>query len=497
MGRHHRQIHKQQQAVTVAAAAPAGPAEESQDRIVAAFDSQGSPVSHVAPFYGGVMRGISLIDRQKFRNNWSKQPIRSQISAVRHYASYNWFLNPVLSLRAASHGAGFRVVGEEVDYDVESLVEDIVEEDLVSSNIVCLWRKGVDRPTITVLDAERVEYSSIGGIEKILLQCSADRAMAADKDNEDIYRKELGDTMYDACCRGTCVKILRGYDKDWNFAYMGRGKRRGCFATPALIGLLDALDYLELMGVGDWNLAMKRKDLIQLIKKGFKVTTGGNAVVNSVNITKPDVTTLGEGFSNLNGISTVPLNHDIDVSYLTVDPVNFKPEMIKSATDKIMLYGGIEAVVILGEFSQQNGAAPSLMRNARTEAFARRGRIERLLRTIGEEPEFSGVFKNPRKVVFGWSVKSLYSIEELNQLSNGMAPGLGSPKTRRGLYDLDDDQETERMLEAHANRKAYTPAFEAGQGMVPLVFPGEFASQASNPSGEPGNPGRPTNDPGV
>jgi hypothetical protein len=494
MGKFHRQNHKQQHAGTVA---PAGPADKGEDRIVASFDSLGSPLSHLAPFYGGEMRGISLIDRQKFRNNWSRQPIRRQISAVRHYASYNWFLNPVLGLRAASHGAGFRVVGEAPDYDVESLVEDIVEEDLVSSNCVCLWRKGVDRPTITVLDAERVEYSAIGGVEKILLQCSADRMMAADRDNEGIYRAELGDRMHDACCRGTCVKIVRGYDSDWNFAYMGRGKRRGAFATPALIGLLDSLDYLELMGVGDWNLAMKRKDLMLLIKKGFKVTSGGNAVVNSVNITKPDVQTLGDGFSKLNGISTVPMNHDVDLSYLTVDPANFKPEMLKSATDKIMLYGGIEAVVLLGEFSQQNGAAPSLMRNARTEAFARRGRIERLLRTIGREPEFSGVFKDVEKTVFTWSVKSLYSIEELNQLSNGMAPGLGSPKTRRDLYDLDDAQESERMLAAHAGRRAYTPAFEAGQGMVPLVFPGEFGSQSAAPSGEPGEPGRPANDAGV
>lgn len=476
---------------------PAQAAEADADRVIASFDSLGSPLSHLAPFYGGQMYGISLIDRQKFRNNWSRQPIRSQISAVRHYARYNWFLNPVLGLRAASHGAGFRVVGEDPDYDMESLVDDIVEEDLVSSNSVCLWRTEVDRPQITVLNAERVEYSAIGGIEKIILQCSADRAMAADKENESIYRTALGDRMYEACCRGTCVKIVRGHDADWNFAYMGRGKRSGCFATPALIGLLDALDFLELMGVGDWNLAMKRKDLMLLIKKGFKVTTGGNAVVNSVNITKPDVQTLGEGFAKVNGISTVPMNHDVDLSYLTVDPENFKPEMLKSATDKIMLYGGIEAVVLLGEFSQQNGAAPSLMRNARTEAFARRRRIERLLRTIGREPEFSGVFKDADKAVFTWSVKSLYSIEELNQLSNGMAPGLGSPKTRRELYDLDDGQESERMLAAHAHRKAYTPAFEAGQGMVPLVFPEEFANQSTRPSGEPGEPGRPANDPGV
>lgn len=466
--------------------------------IAASFAHEGMGLGgHSAPFMP-LNGGFSLIDRQRYRNNWSKQPRRSQIRACRHYASYNWFMSAILRLRAASHGAGFRVVDEEVDYDLGALVEDIVGEDLVSSNVVCLWRKGEEKPTITVLDAERCEYRAVGGLERITLQCSVDKAMAADRDNEATYREALGGRMYEAVCNGRSITIIRSKDSDWNFVYMGNGKRSGEFVTPHMLPILDSLDFLELMGVGDWNLAWFRKDVIRGIRKGYAVTQGQNAGLNSVNLTEPDVKQIGEGFSKVNGASTIPMNHDMDPFYLTVDPANFKPESVKTAMDKVMLYGGIEGVVLLGNFSQQNGAAPSLMRNARTEAFARRARIERLLRTILAENEFSGVVGDPEATVFGWSVKSLYSIEELNALSNGLAPGIGSPQTRRGLYDLDDKHETNLLREAHKNRADYTPAFEAGQGMVPLVFPDEFPTAKSGNSGAPpGDPGRPSNDPGV
>jgi len=494
MGKYHR---RQTRTAATAAAPEAAPNGEGMDSIAASFDWQVPGLAGQCPVYVSPYGGMSLIDRQKFRNNWSKQRVRDQIRACRHYARHNWFVKPVVNLRAASHGAGFRVIGEEPDYDLGALVHDIVLEDLVSSNIVCLWRTGSASPDITVLDAERCEYNAIGGLEKITLQCSADPQMQADKVNKAAYVSALGERMYEACCVGKSMTILRDHDEEWNFAYMGDGKRSGAFVTPALLPFLDPLDFIELMGVGDWNLGWYRKDVIRAIRKGYKVTQGQGAALNSVNITQPDVTQIGDGFSKINGNATVPMNHDMDPFYLTVSPDNFDPKVIKTAMDKIMLFGGIEGVVLLGNFSQQNGAAPSLMRNARTEAFARRGRIERLLHTILEAEEFRGLVKNSTTARFGWSVKSLYSIEELNALSNGMAPGIGSPQTRRGLYDLDVDTESQLMAQAHANREHFTPPFEGGQGMVPLVFHEEFGGEHGEPSGEPGQPGRPANEPGV
>jgi hypothetical protein len=480
-----------------AAAKKAAASSRQSAQVAAAFDWTGSQAGIVRPVWmapsGG---GLTMIDLQKGRNNYYKMDVRQQVSVCRRMAARNWFLNPVLNLRHAAWSEDFRAIDAtganmREQYAFADLVSDIFWEYLISTNVVCMWRKGEKLPFINVLDAEAVEYSTVGGKERIVVQYSKDEVLARDKANEADFRKILGNKVYEAQAKGTKVTIIKGMDEEWDFETLIAGKRRGVFTIPEMVPILDTVDFMELMGIGDWNLAWARKDVIRLIKKGYKVTHGQGSGINSVDISKQDIKNLGEGFAKISGNANVPANHDVDPSYLTVPSDTFDPKQVDASTDRLLHWGGIEAVVLFGAFSQQNGAAPSLMRNARTLAFSLRERVEGLLRRIFSADEFKGLDWGGDEMRFRWGVKSLYSLDELLNLAKSTNDGTASPQTRREWLGLDNQTEVDRHKEAHADRPGYAPPFEAGQALLPAMFE-DLAPADATPT-TPGEPGRPAN----
>ena len=475
--------------------------------VAASFD-------YVMPAAGGPKKpvwlntsgGLTMIDSVKGRNNYYTMKGSQQASICRRMVERNWFLSTVIPLRHAATIQGFKALDENGadmanQYDFLSLVSDILWEDLTTTNVVCMWRKGEELPTITVLDMESVIYSVSAGMERITITYQKDEVMAKDTKNASTYKKLLGDNVYAAFLKGGDVTIIKGEDKFWDFEVMTAGKRRGVFGIPDPVPILDVLDFLELMGIGDWSIAWFRKDFIRQWKKGYPVTNGQGAGVNSVDITSKEIRQIGEGSAKINGPSNIPLNHDLNVSYLTTPADAFEPKQVETAMEKLMQWGGMEAVVLLGSFSQQNGAAPSLMHNSRIRAVARRMRVEQLLRRIFSADEFShlewgkadanGVL--PMK--FHWSVKSLYSIAELLELASKTNDGTASTQTRREMLDLDNVEETARLKAEHADRQGYAPPFEAGQGLLPAMFPDELGKSMNAPAAPPKAkkvPGRPT-----
>jgi hypothetical protein len=487
----------------VSAAAAAGADAVGGERamaVVAATRMDGLAGGVVRPVWMNPSGGLTMIDTRKGGLNYYRMDVRQQSSICRRMAERNWFLAPVLSLRHAAWVEDFAVVDEngesqEAEYNFYDLASDILWESLISSNVVCLWRKGEKLPIVSVLDAEAVEYSAGGGIERVVIQYSRDDLMAKDKAREAEYRKILGDKMYEARVNGKKLTLLKGSEEDeWDFEVMVSGKRRGVFKIPEMVPILDTVDYMELIGVGDWNLAWFRKDVIRVIKKGYKVAHGPGSGINSVDITPKDIQDLGEAFAGVNGAATMPANHDVDPGYLTMDSAAFDPKTVAAALDRLLLFGGIEAVVLFDSFSQQNGAAPSLMRNARAKAFSRRREVENLLRRIFRADEFRSLDFESGKNRFHWGVKSLYSVGELIEMVKGLGHGLASPQTLRAMFGLDDALESARMLAAHKNREAYAPPFEQGQNLLPSIFPElvqEGGGGASPPGSAPGDPGRP------
>lgn len=474
---------------------------KGQSRIAANFDYLGGNI----PYGVGYCRSggrPQQVDRQKFRNNYARMDIRDLIATARRAAEHNWFLRPVLDVRAGVHSQGFRMIdsasGSDVDlrgYDLQGLVEDLIQEDLVASNMVCLWRKGEDSPPVTVLDSERVRYRQVGGLEEIRISFSADRLMKANRALEDQYIKTLGRKMYDCMCSGNEMVIIKDHDDDWNFAVLPGGKRRGCLTVPETASVLDDLDMLELAKVGDWNLLWKRKDVMRFWKKGYKVTSGPGAGTESVNITKSQVTEIGEGAKQINGPVDIPMNHDVSAEYLTISPDELEGKHLQGSIDRLMLFGGIEAVVMLGSFSQQNGAAPSLMRNARARASRSRDRVERMLRQILSSEEFAS-FPMLDQIKFRWSQAPLRSVDEIAKMVQTTGGGIASNQTRREWFDLDNEVEGERMLQMRGDWEKYVPVFEPSQSLVQMAFPGIYgkantstSSSSSSTSGDPGRPG--------
>ncbi len=459
----------------------AGP--RAMDKVVAGFD-QPSGVNR-AVWLGGRGR-LTMVDEQKFRNNYQRASLKEQMSLCRRVVKYSGLLRPIVGMRAASFGSGFQLLsGRKSAPEVKSfatMMRAAMYESLVTSNVVALWRKGEVNPPISILNTEQAAYSSVGGIEKLTLSIAMDPLVANERNQlvADAYRRNLGEKMYKAYREGGNVTITRGFDDEWDFRVLTDGKWQGCFEVPELVGLLDTIDFLELMGVGDWNLANFRKDVIRTIKKGYK-GTGSGGLANEVNMTDPERTQLGEGFSTVKGNVNIAMNHDVDLGYLLMPSDAFDPKQTKNAIDRLLLYGGIEAVVMLGSFSQQNGAAPSLMRNHRTAALDKRGCLEEFCESILEAREFAPLVTKTHKI--DWSVKSLYSIEEIMAMVSGTADGIASPQTRRGWLDLDDGEESRLMQDANKRKEDFTPPFEGKQGLL-----GDKTAKAPGEGGRPGAP---------
>lgn len=445
-----------------------------------------------------------LISTQRFRNNYAPMNFREQAATCRMAADHNWFLRPVLSLRAAVHGAGFALVdppdggdGVMLDgYDVGALVDDILHEDLVTGNLVALWRKDQDAPPVTIIDAERVEYRSVGGVETLHMSFAADKLMRnSGAQLRYSYQTSLGNRMFQAMCDGKPITIVKGQDKEWNFAVLPGGKRRGRLTVPELVSVLDDIDMIELAKVGDWNLLWKRKDVIRFWTKGYAVKSGGGAGTESVNITKAQIKELGEGAKEINGPVDIPRNHDLSAEYLTIHPDMLEPKHTAGVIERLLHFGGPEAVALFGSFSQQNGAAPSLMRNARARANVARNRAEKFLHMILSEEEFDSLgYASPdQNLRARWSMRPLHSIDELTRIVKETAGGVASPQTRRDLMDLDDAQESQRMRAAAENWQGYVPPFESAQGLVASAYPDIYPDAPKNvPPGSGGEAGRPS-----
>ena len=434
----------------------------------------------------------AMIQLQKYRNNYSVMDRRDVASTARALADSNWFLRGVLPLRHGSQTDGFTVCTADGSampadaYDFHRLMGDVFWEDLRTSNAVALWRKGVQNPSVSILKGEQVEFHSFGGVQVLRFQVSNGFSRSGmTQQVRDAIVQSLGTKMGNAHISGGRVEIVKsldgvGGDEEWDFAIMPGGESQSLI-RPEIESIMDPLDFLELMTIGDWNLGWARKDVVRLIKKGYK-GSGTSGSLNGVDISPGQIKSLGDGWSKLNGYANIPANHDVDPSYLTLAPENFDPKQVESAIDKLKMYGGIESAVLLGGFSQQNGAAPTLMRHARVSAWARRARVARFLKEIFSADEFAGVLQQAGgELKCKWSDRTLYSVEELLSMVTKTADGVASTRTRRELLDLDHTRESDRTLAEHAKPEAVTPAFH----------PTLVASNADT------EPGRPATDPGV
>ncbi len=458
--------------------------------------------------------GRTLADLQAFRTSWANLDVAKQIKVCRNAVQNNWYAGMVHNSRLAVYGHGFRFsteaareyagmegagleeryeAGSPAAYPWADVVNDILYDYLAVDNVVAMWRKGLDElPHIVVYDAEDVQYSAVGGVKKITLNVERNAAMAVDTENRAYYVKQLGERMYDACCRGGELTVVRGQDPDWNFDVLTRGKRRAEYVTPSLVAVLDDLDFLEMVKVGDWNGAYTRKDIFRTATKGSGVSSGSNAGRPMNNATPKNLRDLKGAMEKSSGLTNWAQNWDTKLGFEVFPAEFFGEDLCKDAVKRLVAWGGLHAAMLMDGFSQVSGISPYMARLERPCAQRCRRDVAEFCERIFNDPSFR---RNDLeiKLVPEFNDSVLYNTEELVRLvEHQLSHAVISAETARRIHGVDSKEESSRIRASHDDPLGFTPVHEPRQGMVQFVRGGDgeggTVPPASGPGGEGGRP---------
>lgn len=433
------------------------------------FRSAGIPVSS----------GKTMLEAQKFRANWYGLP-RKVLGPIARLASHrNWFAAPVHRLNLDYYGNGFAFDSQEARdwaafYPFGRAHDDLLDEYLVSSAAVAFWRTDPDPgtlPVIEVPDCEAVEYEVIGGIPQITVQV-ARRAKLTEE-----HRAAMGAKMWTAVTTGKPLVIRQGKETEDGFAFaiLKTGKTTQPLPPPALTSILDDLDFIEAVRVGDWNGAYARREIIRHTKKGAGVTSGPNAGTARGNAKYAEIKAIIKAMSRIVGKTDLATNYDQTVDWMTFPADFFNGEMMEGAHRRLIFWGGFAAGLLLKTDSQMSGLSALLYDRLRAQVESFRARFGVFLADIFNAPSFRVHFPDAPRLVPQWSVKHLYSAEALLKLGAfASTHAVLAPQSLRELFGADDARESKLMREAQSRREDFTPPYEPRQGLLPGLFPEDF-----------------------
>lgn len=443
----------------------------------------------------GAGKGTTMIAAQRFRQNFYALPVKDLLSISRLMSERNWFVEPVNRSRFNIYGAGFRFAGkaakdwaEQNGYDFQQAHDDLLWEYLYSSAAVALWRKTPDPgtvPRIEVPALTNVEVISEIGRSGIRITFPKNAKLAPEA------KERMGEKMFTGITTGKPVTIYED-DEFWDFKVMKTGKSTDPLPAPSITAILDDLDFIECVKVGDWNGAWSRREIIRQTKKGYSTNSGPNAGRTTNNAKKADLDSILNKMKSIQGKYEMATNFDQDVAWITFLAEFFDKDITDSARSNLLHWGGLPAILMLRTESQISGiSAPMLMR-FREEVIGFRAMFARLLTSVFNSTSFKTNFPDAPKLIPQWSVKPLYSIKELTDLLVPAMKGIMSPQTiRESLLGLDDEVESANMVKSHEVRNGYIPPHEANQGLLTARFPDEYPGAASkaNPSTGESQPG--------
>lgn len=439
-----------------------------------------------------VSEGMTMVDAQKFRTNFYKATPAKLHRLARLLSERNWFFQPVCEMRRAVYGADFRFDGqrewmEDSGYDFDTPHDDALIEYLRAGSVVALWRKNPPngaRPRIEIPEIADVQPLIGIGKEGIRITFGKNAKL---KEEE---KSALGEKIHDAIKNGKPADITRD-DPDWDYALLHGGKSNEAFPPPPLTSVMDDLDFIECIKVGDWNGAWVRREIIRQTKKGYSTSSGPNAGRTNNNAKKGDLDAILEQMRKVAGKYEMATNFDQEVLWLTFSKEFFGAEMIDNSISRLLHWGGLPAVLMLRTESQISGVSVPMVMRFRDEVMAFRKRFARFLSAIFNSESFRTAFGAdiPQKLKPEWSVKPLYSTKELTELLTIGARGYISPQTiRESFLSLDDEKESRLMREATARRDDFIPPFEPNQNLIPARFPEDFPGTADSTGGGDGQP---------
>ena len=180
-------------------------------------------------------------------------------------------------------------------------------------------------------------------------------------------KPRLGDKLWDAMRRGVKFKIVKGDpESGYDFAVMKSGKSTAPF-PPSMTGVMDDLDYIEAVRVGDWNGAWARREMIRHTKKGFGVSSGPNAGTTRNNAKYAELQSIVAAMKKIVGKQDLATNFDQLIEWVIFPKDHWTAEMIAEAKSRLFFWAGIFGVLLLKTDSQITGLSAFLMDRMRVE----------------------------------------------------------------------------------------------------------------------------------
>lgn len=448
------------------------------------------------------VRGKTMLDAQKFRVNWYGLERRALGRLARLVIERNWFASTVHKINKGLYGSGFRfrdpaaqAWAADGSYPFKRLHDDLLEEWLVSDAVVAFWRTDAEPgtlPIIEVPDMEDVEYAVVGGVPRIEVSVARNPKLTEG------MKTVLGERMWDCVRTGRRLVIEKGNgNSGFDFAIMKAGKSGKPLQAPAITSILDDLDYIEAVRVGDWNGAWSRREIIRHTKKGFGVSSGPNAGTARGNAKYAEIQAILRAMKNILGKTDVATNFDQEIAWLTFPKDFFAAEMLEAAHQRLIFWGGLAAILLLKTDSQITGLSGFLTDRIRVQVESFREDFAGFLAAVFNAPSFRQNFPDAPDLTPAWSVKQLYTGDALIRLATMLSTyAIVSPQSVREMFGVSDELESARLRDAHARREDFTPPYEPRQGLLPQQFPEAYPGGAGAPGPAtkaplPADPGRP------
>ncbi len=460
--------------------------DNSVDRVLANMGRALDGGCSVAGLAG--VGGVTLSGFQKFRKDWVNEGVVSQIKICRAQVDTNWFVGMVHEARLAVHVSGFSFEGDGAKimvgmkgagrkdryragtvaaYPWGEVVKDVMSDYLAVDNVVALWRKGQDElPHITILDAEVCQYKSTKGCKQITLRYDSDSSLFSTKAKKSSAIRRFGKEMAEAMAYGREITIIKGENDDWDIDVLAAGKRKETFAVPSMVAILDDLDFVEMLKIGDWNGAYTRKDILRIATKGYGIKSGSGAG-RSVGDAKPKhLKKLSAGLRKVMGLTNLALNWDTAISHEYLSSEFFGEHRSKDALKRLVAWGGLEAALLMDGFSQVSGVSPYMARLWRPRVRAARRDVGEFCARIFNNPSFRNI-ETDVVLVPEFDEGVLYNTEELTRLvEHQLGHAVISIDTARERHGVDSEKEKARIKESHDHLDENTPVHEPRQGIV-------------------------------
>jgi hypothetical protein len=469
-----------------AAAVPARVNKSAEKLLSQAIDmmasSGGLPLSPdnirsaALPFTGGK----TMLDVQKFRVNWYALERKALGRIARLVVDRNWFASTVHKINKGLYGSGFRFQDPQAQdwaaggtYPFKRVHDDILEEYLISDSVVAFWRTDAavgSLPVIEIPDMEDVDYSVLGGVPRIELTIQRNPKLS------EVHRPAMGEAMWNAVRTGKRLCIIKGDPASgFDFEILKAGKISKPIAAPALTSILDDLDFIEAVRVGDWNGAWSRREILRHTKTGYGVSSGPNAGTARNNAKYAEIQAILKAMKSIMGKTDVATNFDQDISWVAFSKDFFGAEMVEAALQRLIFWGGLAAILLLKTDSQITGLSGFLTDRTRVQVEAFREEFSPFLASIFNAPSFRKNFPDAPPLVPAWSVKPLYTGDALTKLATFYTTNaVVAPQTLREMLGIDDAVESARLRDAHTRREDFTPPYEPRQGLLPNLFPEDF-----------------------